>query len=86
MAFSLFNQRSCFVDQDGVFPTCCICTLEMPGVGLASSLSTGPECPGAGLFSHRLPPPQAAAHLPRYQSVAMTDQNTTYLGNRLYSL
>ena len=60
-----------------------ICNLEMPGMGLASSLSTGPECPGAWLFFHKLPPPPEASH---WQDINLWLWliETTYLGNHLW--
>lgn len=83
---SFFKQRSCFVDTDCIFFTRYICDLEAPGMGLASFLFTGPEYPDAWLFFQKLLPPSEASHLTRYQSAALTDPNTTYLGHHLYCL
>lgn len=55
-----------------------------PGMGLLPINRMG--VPRQWLFFHRLLPPPNASHLTRYQSVAVTDQRPTKLGNHLYYL
>lgn len=70
-----FEPKASLVDRECVCIMYYICNLEMPGMGLASSLSTGPESPGSRLFFCKLPPLSEAPHLMSCQSEAMSDQN-----------